>query len=642
MEIPAPRTFRFGDFELDASKRLLRREGQQVALNAKTFDLLLALVERRGEVVSKDALLERVWPGQFVEEGNLTVQISALRKIFGERKDEHRFVVTVPGRGYSFVAAVEDGSAREVVVERHRVSRVVVDEADELGDLPPYALPQVHEQRSSARKLLLIGLPIMIVAGLGFGYWLYFYNSSKAHVGSVAVMPFVNESGNADLDYLSDGLTESLIGDLSQIRQISVKARSSTSRFKDRGLDLRQIGAELGVDALLTGRLVQRGDEVVLYVEVVDPATEVVIWKTEYHRRLTDIAALRADVSGDVASKLRARLSRDDAARLAAYQTSNSEAYGLYLKGRHFGSGDLTIDRINKSIDYFDQAIRLDPNYALAYVGKARAYMRLGSVFALGSPQDAFPRAREALLKAISLDDQISEAHGSLGEYYLRYEWNWPAAERELLRAVSLDPEDPTNYVELGSYYQSIGRFEDAVRARETARRLMPVVAFVVANAGYPHYYARRQEQAIRYYREALEIEPGYSWSHLWIGQSYLDLKMYPEAITEIERAVELSNRNVRAVATLGHAYAVAGRTKDAERMLAELNEREKVEYVSPYFFAVLYAGVGDVDKTFENLERAVMERHPYLVLLKVEPIFDALHADPRFESLVKRIGIPD
>ena len=495
---------------------------------------------------------------------------------------------------------------------------------------------------ASKRNSVIAGIVgIVVVAALGVGGYLYYGRAPSKQIDSIAVMPFSNEGGNTDLEFLSDGLTETLIGNLSRLPGVSVKARSSVSRYKGKDLDLKGIGSALSADALLTGRLVDRGERVAVYVEFIEPSTESVLWKADYLRSKQDIAALQSEIARDVANRLKAKLSGAETIRLAKYHSTNSEAYELYLKGEYFSNRGAKVETLAKAIEHFEGAIRLDPAYTLAYVGLARSYMNLGSVFGLKSPQETFPKAKEALIRAVDMEGDLAEAHGALGEYYLRYEWNWPAAERELTRAIEIDPDNPSYHSELGAYYQSIGRFEDAIRARDTSRRLDPVVPFRVADVGYPCYYARQQDRAIEWYKRALSLDPGFAWAYLWTGQSYLELNKLPEAIAEIERAVDLSQRNVRAVATLGHAYAKAGRSEAARKILKELQDRSKTEYVSPYFFAVLYAGMGDTDLAFQHLEKARMERQSYLFLLNVEPVFDALRSDPRFSGLVKMIGIP-
>jgi DNA-binding winged helix-turn-helix (wHTH) protein/TolB-like protein/Tfp pilus assembly protein PilF len=642
--------FRFSEFELDRTKRLLLRDGMPVSLNPKALELLLALVESRGEVLSKDELLEKVWPDQIIEEGNLKVHVSTLRKALGQSGNDHRFIVTVPGRGYSFVADLETAPDDEIVIESHRYSDLVIEDTEttsddyfETYDAVSANTPRlVSSGRIFRRRGVLVLISLIAVGAAGLAFW--FFSRASAGVSeirSVAVMPFVNDSGNPDLEYLSDGLTESLIGSLSQLPQLSVKSASSVAKYKGKQIDPNQVGADLSVESILTGRLVQRGDEVALYVEFIEPSTSKVLWKGEYRRPMKDLAALDRDISRDVAGKVKIKLSSDDTARLERYQTNDSEAYELNLRGIHFSRYPATLERLTKSISFFEQAIQRDPDYALAYVGMAWSYIRLSSTYGYKSPHETYPKAREAVLKAIDINENIGTAHTALASYYLSYEWNWPAARREFERAMALDPEDPGTLTEYGIYYQSIGRFDDAVRVREAAAKLLPTAAPLTANIGFSCYFARQPERAIQYYQKALELNPRHAWSYQGIGMSYMDMERYADAIPQIEKAVELSERNPRTLAVLGHAYAKAGRREDATRLLRELQVRAKEENISSYFLALLYSAI-DRDKAFEYLEQAVTERQAGLINLKFEPMFDDLRPDPRYELLVKNVGIPE
>ncbi|HET8670970.1 MAG TPA: protein kinase, partial [Candidatus Saccharimonadales bacterium] len=483
-----------------------------------------------------------------------------------------------------------------------------------------------------------IGLIILLLAAIGFGSW--FYAGHNSTIESIAVMPFVNDSGNADTDYLSDGMTESLISSLSQLPKLNVKARSSVFRYKGKDLDPRKIGMELNVQAVLNGRVVSRGDMLTLSLELVDARTENVIWSEQYNRKQTDLASLQSDIARDVASKLRAKLSSADEGRVTRRYTDNTDAYELYLRGRYFAGGKITEEGLKKSIQYYQQAIEKDPNYALAYVGLAQSYMRLGHVWGFLPPRETFPKAKAAVMKAMEIDETLADAHTALADYHLSYEWDWSGAERESRRAIELDPNDASAHSGYGSYLQAVGRLDEAIAERKLCRDLDPLSPTATANVGYPYYFARQYDRAIEYYRKALELDPNYSWSYLWIGQAYVEKGMYEEAIAEINKAITLSEGNTRAVATLGYAYAVAGKRGEAQKVIVELNEQSKLRYVSPYFIAVIHAGLGEKDQAFAWLEKAYQERHPYLTLLKVEPVFDNLRSDPRFQDLLRRVGL--
>ncbi|HEU4931893.1 MAG TPA: protein kinase, partial [Pyrinomonadaceae bacterium] len=467
------------------------------------------------------------------------------------------------------------------------------------------------------------GVAVLMLAAIGLGYW--FYSSQDSTIESIAVMPFVNESGNADTDYLSDGMTEVLISSLSQIPKLNVKARSAVFRYKGKNIDPRQVGTELGVQAVLNGRVVQRGDQLTLSLELVNTRTENVIWTEQYNRRHADLVSLQSDIARDVAKKLQAKLSAVDESRVARRYTENTEAYELYLKGRFFAGGQVTEEGLAKSIHYQQQAIEKDPNFALAYVGLARSYMTLGHVWGFLPPHETFPKGKVALTKALQIDETLADAHTALADYYYSYEWNWLAAEQEFNRAIELNPNDASAHCGYGSYFQSMERFDKAIVERKLCRELDPLSPTATANVGYPYYFARQYDQAIGHYRKALELDPNYSWAYLWIGQAYLGKGMPNEAIANINKAIALSEGNVRMKATLGYAYAVAGRRGEGQQIIDELQIQSKQKYVSAYFIAVIYSGLGEKDHAFAWLEKAYQERHPYLTLLKVEPVFDNL-----------------
>lgn len=483
------------------------------------------------------------------------------------------------------------------------------------------------------------GVAVLTLAAMALGYW--FYSSQSSSIESIAVMPFVNESGNADADYLSDGMTEVLITSLSQIPKLNVKARSTVFRYKGKNIDPRQVGTELRVQAVLSGRVGQRGDQLTLSLELIDARTENVIWTEQYNRKQAEVVSLQSDIARDVAKKLQAKLSGVDESRVTRRYTENAEAYELYLKGRFFAGGQVTEEGLAKSIHYQQQAIEKDSNFALAYVGLARSYTTLGHVWGFLPPHETFPKAKVALTKALQLDETLADAHTALADYYYSYEWNWLAAEQEFKRAIQLNPTDAAAHCGYGSYFQSMQRFDEAIAERKLCRELDPLSPTATANVGYPYYFARQYDQAIGHYRKALELDPNYSWSYLWIGQAYLGKRMYEEAIANINKAIALSEGNVRMKATLGYAYAVAGERREAQQIIDELQAQSTQKYVSAYFIAVIYSGLGNKDQAFQWLEKAFQERHPYLTLLKVEPVFDNIRSDPRYTALLRKVSLP-
>lgn len=466
-----------------------------------------------------------------------------------------------------------------------------------------------------------------------------YFPTGNQTIRSVAVLPFINAGADPDTEYLSDGITESLINSLAQLPNLTVMSRDSVFRYKGHGTSAQAAGRELNVQAVLTGRVVQRGDTLSISADLVDVDNNRQLWGEQYTRKISDILAVQEEISREISDKLRLRLTGDEQKRLVKRYTDNTEAYQLYLKGRYHSS-KITEGGLKKGIEYFQQAIEMDPSYALAYAGLADSYMNLGGVFGFSSPREYFPKAKAAALKALEFDETLAEAHASLATAKLNYEWNWTEAEREFKRAFQLNPNHAEAHQSYGTLLESAGRFVEAIAERQRAQQLDPLSPHRTADVGYPLYYARRYEEAIEYYRKALELEPTFFWSYLWIGQAEVQLGKYQEAIADINRAAALSSGNVRVAATLGHALAISGNKAQALQVLKQLEERARNGYVSPYYFALLYTGLGEKDLALEWLEKAYEERQPYLILIKVEPVFDVLHSDPRFQDLLRRIGL--
>ncbi len=641
MEALSTTTFLFGDFELDGSKRLLLKQGNPVALNSKTLDLLLVLVENHGSVLSRDELLDKVWANQFVEENNLAVQISALRKIFGERKDEHRFIVTVPGRGYSFVAELDEPADGEIIIESHSLSRIVVEEESAENDLRPADDPDVRPRLPAApswrSRVLLVGLPVLILAVSGLGYWFFLGRTSgPPQVESIAVMPFVNDSGNPDLEYLSDGMTESLINSLSRLKQLSVKARTTVSRYKNRDVQPQQIGSDLNVQAVLNGRVVQRADQLTLYLSLIDTRTGNQIWGEQYDRKQADLVSLQSEIARDVSNKLLARLSVLDKGNLTKSYTTDPEAYRAYLKGRYFINKH-TEGGYKKGLEHFQRAIAIDPNYALAYVGIADAYISASDWYL--SVNDSLPEAKAAALKALEMDDSLAEAHATMMYVNLFYDWNWAGVEREYRRTVELDPNNVSSHYGFVLYLIIMGRSSESIEHAKQTFQIDPLSIEANRMLGDAFLMARDYHQAIEQYHRTIEMDPYYWWPHLQLAESYLEVGRFAEAIAEMEKARSLDTSPL-ILRELGRAYAVAGNENKAREILEELKTLSGKSYVSPEFVALIHGALGERDAAFEWLEKAFADRSIALLFLKTDPDWDDFRSDPRFQDLMRRVGL--
>jgi TolB-like protein/Flp pilus assembly protein TadD len=462
---------------------------------------------------------------------------------------------------------------------------------------------------------------------------------SRKAIDSLAVLPLINESGDAEMEYFSDGITESIINTLSQLPKLRVVPRSTVFRYKGREVDPQQIGRELNVRAVLLGRVLQLGDSLVIKTELIDVEQEAQLWGEQYRRRLTDIFELEEEISREISSKLRLKLTGEEKKRLVKRYTENTAAYHLYLKG-HYYTNKRTEGWIKKGIDYFQQAIETDPNYALAYAGLADAYAFLASSTGGLPPRDTYPKAKAAALKALEIDEGLAEAHASLGFFHLMYDWNFAESEREFKRAIRLNPAYANAHDGYGFLLKATGRNEEAIRSSQQAQKLDPLSLFTNVSLGWAYYFSRDYERAIEQGRKALEMEPRFDFAYWIMGLALAQLDRTDEAIASLNEAVILTGGGLTHEAHLGYAYALSGKREEAEQVLADLKEIAREKYVSAYYFAIIYLGLGELEQTFSWLERALDERAGFLAFIKVEPIFDGVRSDPRFTDLLRRMGL--
>jgi eukaryotic-like serine/threonine-protein kinase len=491
--------------------------------------------------------------------------------------------------------------------------------------------------RPIARRRAALAGAIALAALLALGTWLAIVHLRGGAIDSLAVLPFVNTSADPSTDYLSDGITESVINNLAQLPSLRVMARGTVFRYKGKDEDPLKIGRDLGVRAVLSGRLAQRGNMVVVQAELIDVANGSRLWGGQYSHKMADVFALQEDLSTEISEKLRLRLTGEEKQRLAKRYTEDAEAYQLYLKGRYYYYKG-TEEGAKKSIEFFQQAIEKDPGYALAYSGMATAYNQLWS-FAWLPPREAVPRAKAAALKALEIDDRLAEAHNVLGYISFSYDWDWAAAGKHFEQARALDP----SFFGLSAYSHyltALGRTDEGVAEAQRALDLDPLNLLVGFRLARSLYMARRFDETIEQCRRMLEMDPGFPLAHWQLGQAYEEKGMYREALAELEKDRALTHGHPMALAYIGNILARSGERRRALQVLEELKAVSKQEYGYAVGFARIYAGLGDKEQAFAWLEKAYEERSTALYFLKVDPIWDPLRSDPRFNDLLRRIGL--
>jgi eukaryotic-like serine/threonine-protein kinase len=459
-------------------------------------------------------------------------------------------------------------------------------------------------------------------------------------IDSLAILPFFNASDDANADYLSDGITESIINSLSQLPKLKVVPRSTVFRYKFKEVDPQEVGRELGVRAVMAGRVLLRGEFIIIKTELVDVERQSQLWGEQYRRKMTNIFTLQEEIAEDISEKLRLKLSGAEKKKLVKRYTQNTEAYQVYLKGRYYVTTKRTEAWIKKGIECYQQAIDLDPNYALAYAGLADAYAFLASSTGGWAPHEAYPKAKAAALKALEIDDSLGEAHSSLGFFRLLYDWNLPEAEREFKRAIELSPNYSNAHDGLAFYLKARGRHSEAIKECALVQSLDPLSPFAYVSLGWAYYFARDFDQTIKQCKKALEMDGHFTFAYWSLGLAYLQQQKLQEAITAFSKAFTFSSAGLAFAAHLGYAYALAGKHTEAVEVLTEMEEVAHEKYVSAYYFAILYLGLGDKERVFEWLDKAYQERSGFLVFLGIEPVFDGVREDRRFINLLNRIGI--
>jgi DNA-binding winged helix-turn-helix (wHTH) protein/TolB-like protein/Flp pilus assembly protein TadD len=613
----------FDEFTIDPKRRRLLLGDRTVSINPRAFDLLYFLAENRGRIVSKNEILDSVWKDQFVEEANLTVQISAIRRALGDKIDEPRFLITIPGRGYQFVGV--SGSSE----------RASADE--DISGVPrkrPAEVERPKGYRRWQKGALLFTILSMVFGGV-FAVN-YLWSPGDDSLKSVAVLPFTTDASGLEAEYLGDGLAESVIFALSRLGALRVVSRDSAFRFRESPINAKEVGRELGVDSILTGRVRRTADTVSVSTELISVRDNSVIWGEQFDRRTSDVSSVQVDIARAISRELKLKLS-DDLVTPDPKPT-DADAYKQYLIGRYYLHLS-TDDGFFKGRDAFRQAIEKDSEYALAFAGLADAYNMLcgwGSM----APNEGYPLAKAAALRALELDETLSEAHTSLGVAKMFYDADWTGAEKELKRALELNPSNADAQLMYGYELMLLGRFDEARPYMERARELDPLSIVKIVSIGNISYFQRDFETARQVYNEALRMDQNSGLAHWSVGNALLASGRHEEAIRAFEKAISLSGESPDEPASLGLAFALAGNDSGARRIIESLTERSSRVYVPPTLAATIHGALGDRDRAFELMEEAFRHRDSLLVYLKVDPIFDSLRNDPRFPALLSRMGL--
>ena len=635
------RRLRFDEFEIDLRSGELWVRGKRVRLQDQPFQVLSVLLERRGEIVTRDELKQILWPADtFVDfDDGLNTAIRKIRDALGDSAEKPRFIETIPRRGYRFVGRLAD--------VRPPVVPLLAEESKESPEQKNAGLSTSDSAVLATQKAFLPRHWRVLLAGVAalavFFVALVIYRSSSARgakqppIKSLAVLPLTNLSGDPKQEYLADGMTEALIGRLSEIHNLRVISRTSVMGFKDTHLSVPEIARILQVDAIVEGSVIRDGSRIRVHAQLIRAATDEHFWSEAYDRELRDVFSLQSDVAQSIARKVEVTITGQEQKRLTAARSVSPEVYESYLNGR-FAKSDTKAD-IEESIAYFEKAIKKDPTFAPAYVGLAAAHRDLGTVFVGAPPEAERAKVLSAAGRALELDPALAEAHVLLAGVY-QERWQWSEAEAEYKRALDLKPNDATAHLGFASWLSCQGRADEAVAWARRGRELDPIAVSGVDDIGWILFMARRYEEAMRELRSELAVRPNDERA-LWnLGFVLIANGKPDEAIPVLEKVVSTSSRSPGSIEVLALAYARAGRRPEALRLVDELKRRRQTSFVPAGAFINPYLGLGDYEEALAGCERAYREKSNILQFLKVHPVFDPVRDDPRFKDLLHRVGL--
>jgi TolB-like protein/DNA-binding winged helix-turn-helix (wHTH) protein/Flp pilus assembly protein TadD len=633
---------RFDEFEIDLRSGELWVHGKRVRLQDQPLQVLRVLLERQGEIVSRDELKQILWPADtFVDfDDGLNTAVRKIRDALGDSAEKPRFIETIPRRGYRFVGRMAD--VRPAVVpllaEESRESpeqkNASLSTSDSAVLATQKAIPPTHW------RLVLAGISALVV----FSVALVLYRSSSAKgakqlpISSLAVLPLTNLSGDPTQEYLADGMTEALIGRLSEIHNLRVISRTSVTRFKDTHLSVPEIARTLQVDAIVEGSVIRDGSRIRVHAQLIRAATDEHFWSEAYDRELRDVLSLQSDVAQSIARRVEVTITGVEHARLSSARAVDPEAYEAYLKGRYYWN-KRTAESMPKAALYFEQAISRDPGYGAAYSGLADCNSGL-AWHGFVSPAEVLPKAYAAAQKAVEIDPQSAEAHASLA-LVLDHKWDWAEAEVEFKRALELNPQYANAHHWYGDYLSIQGRHEEALVEAKRALELDPLNLMIGTWVGLRYYLARRYDGAIEQSENTVDLDPSFAAAHLVLGKSYVQQGKHGKGLDELQKAADLSGGSPLYVAQIGVSLALAGERAEALRVIRELQDASSKRYVSSYGVAQIYAALNDKEQTYKWLGTAYHDRAVWMSYLAVDPVFDSIRSEDRFQDLLRRAGLP-
>jgi TolB-like protein/DNA-binding winged helix-turn-helix (wHTH) protein/Tfp pilus assembly protein PilF len=651
------RIVRFGLFEVDLEACELRKKGVRIKLQDQPLHILRVLIERPGEIVSREELRHRLWqPDTFVDfDHSLNTAMMRLREVLGDSSENPRFIETVPRKGYRFVAPVHQ-IRPEIPADfagTQEVNQATLPPGTGSKDLYQIAVDDTTAPTTWVKKnyqislfhalsiVVILVLLTAIVSSIFFRLRpdsIFSYAPSKP-ITSLVVLPMENLSGDKSQEYFADGMTDELIASLARISSIRVLSRTTAMEYKDSHESLGKIARDLGVDAVVEGTVLRSGDRVRITAELIQVSTDRHLWADTYESPLDDVLTLQNRVASAIVEQIRIQLTSQDKTRLASRRLVKPEAYEDFLKGLFYWNKRSREDLL-KAIDYFQLAIAKDPQYALAYAGLADCYGILGAAIVGTVPTiEVAPKAEAAAMKAVELDDSLAETQTALATVQFNYKWDWKAAERGFRRAIELNPNYATAHQRYSLYLTAMGRRSESLLEMERARSLDPLSVSMNFSLGWRLYMAREYDRAIVQLNDAIEMDPSFVLPHIVLGQTYEQKEDYANAIAELEKTAIMSHRSPPVIAALGHVYAVAGRINEAHKILEELQSESGTGYVSPFYVALVYAGLKDESRTMEWLEKAYADRSNSMVFANVDPRFDNLRSNQRFQHLLERMN---